>query len=547
MTAYPSSTSARPGLARARRRPFSEPPARAQQHVVRMTDGTLLATDVYMPKGRRGSVLLCRLPYDKAGSECFMPDIATWFNERGYVVVVQDVRGKLRSGGKATPFEHEGRDGFETLAWITRQSWSLGAVGMFGDSYMGFSQWAVAALGHPALGAITPRVTLADFRSLFYRQGVFALETAMTWALETWVDEALYDYADGLDWTARPLSDIAPRALGGIRPSGLDAWAMGRLPPSATVPARGSVPALHLGGLDDLMLRGQLDAWRRSRRGPTSQYLILDARDHAWTLRRSEGTVYEDPQSSTGAMQRFLDDYLQPLADFFDRELRSRGKYDFAPVRWRTHQGTFHEDKLWPPEGLLETTRFLTGGGNLSPSPGRVTKILEWSHDPCDPIPTLAHVYYPLVEPADERSTLEREDALVFATEPARRSELLIGPAELETSFSSSAPSAHVIATLYDLSPQGSVRRIADGAAMARGPWPASVTIDLGDLGYELPAGHALAICIAGSSFPRYLVHPGNGNDPWTTTDFDTPSHSIAVGGDTGSRLLYYGCAKDHT
>src|SRR5690606_15428146 len=83
-----------------RRRPFAEVPDDATPYAVRMRDGVLLATDVYLPTGvGPWPALLSRLPYDKAGEECFMPQIARWFTARGYAVVVQDVRGKVRSDG----------------------------------------------------------------------------------------------------------------------------------------------------------------------------------------------------------------------------------------------------------------------------------------------------------------------------------------------------------------------------------------------------------------------------------------------------------------
>ena len=82
------------------RRPPSAPSTLAREYAVPMTDGTLLATDIYLPAAGQGPVLLSRLPYDKTGSECFLPEVATWFTRHGYVVAVQDVRGKLRSGGE---------------------------------------------------------------------------------------------------------------------------------------------------------------------------------------------------------------------------------------------------------------------------------------------------------------------------------------------------------------------------------------------------------------------------------------------------------------
>ena len=106
--------------------------------------------------------MLVRLPYDKNGRYCWMPFIATLVVARGYAFVPQDVRGRFRSEGEPLAFVNEVPDGYDSIEWITRQPWSNGDVGMWGDSYYGFTQWAAVAVRHPALKAIVPRVTMAD-------------------------------------------------------------------------------------------------------------------------------------------------------------------------------------------------------------------------------------------------------------------------------------------------------------------------------------------------------------------------------------------------
>ena len=73
---------------------------------------------------------------------------AAYFTARGYRMVVQDVRGKFRSEGETLLFVNEAYDGHDTLDWIIAQPWSDGRVGMFGDSYYGFTQWAAASTSH---------------------------------------------------------------------------------------------------------------------------------------------------------------------------------------------------------------------------------------------------------------------------------------------------------------------------------------------------------------------------------------------------------------
>ena len=135
-------------------------PDTATQYLVRMRDGIRLATDVYLPDDPAPvEAVLVRLPYDKNSRYVFFRWVAEIFTQRGYAMVVQDVRGKFRSEGETLGFVREANDGYDTIDWIIAQPWSNGIVGMFGDSYYGFTQWAAVSSGHRALRAIVPRVT----------------------------------------------------------------------------------------------------------------------------------------------------------------------------------------------------------------------------------------------------------------------------------------------------------------------------------------------------------------------------------------------------
>ncbi|MGH3357107.1 MAG: CocE/NonD family hydrolase, partial [Nocardioidaceae bacterium] len=522
----------------ARRRLNGPVPSDALPYAVRMRDGVRLATDVYLPdRGRRWPVLLSRLPYDKAGDECFMPSIARWFTERGYAVVVQDVRGKVRSGGELAPFRSELVDGYDTIDWISAQSWYGGPVGMFGDSYFGWTQWAAAASQHPALRAITPRVISADAADITSRQGVFALEVSALWALETWVDEGLYDYEAGLDWDVRPLSEVVPAALGGRRSLFLDDVATGRLPDEARPALRGDVPALHLGGWWDITQRGQIASWHSARgRRSAPQFLVMDAVDHGWTHLREPGQGYIDPRTDEPTMQRYLDHYLGLLVPFLDHFLAGKASYAQSPVRWMLAHDSWRDSQTWPPADSRPVDWFLHGRhdprrGVLVDTAETHQRVVTWTHDPHDPVPSLAHAYHPLIEPADETELDQRDDILVYETDPLRHTLDLAGPASVTLTLTSSAASAHLMATVSDVDPGGSALKILDGAVHAAGRWPRELAVDLGSTGYRLRPGHRLRLSLSSSQFPRYLLHPGTPADPWTTRDLCRNEQQVVLGG----------------
>src|SRR5215471_14736189 len=114
-------------------------------------DGVKLATDVYRP-ARIGSpaegrfpALLERTPYNKSS----MADGVAAYVRRGYVVVVQDVRGRYKSEGHWRPLRDDLNDGFDTAKWIGEQPWSDGSIGTMGSSYAGATQHALAIAGAP--------------------------------------------------------------------------------------------------------------------------------------------------------------------------------------------------------------------------------------------------------------------------------------------------------------------------------------------------------------------------------------------------------------
>ena len=129
-------------------------------------DGTRLASDIYRP-AHNGEfavgvfpTILCRTAYDKAAPRYV--DYADYFTPRGYVVVLQDVRGRHKSEGTGQYHHivnpHEGRDGYDTVEWIAAQPWSNGKVGTVGNSYPGVMQIHMALHRPPHLTAIWPDV-----------------------------------------------------------------------------------------------------------------------------------------------------------------------------------------------------------------------------------------------------------------------------------------------------------------------------------------------------------------------------------------------------
>ncbi|PYS68150.1 MAG: hypothetical protein DMF69_21010 [Acidobacteria bacterium] len=145
----------------------------------RMRDGVILNADIYRPKtDDKFPVLLERTPYDRKGEAPMAFELA----RHGYVVVLQDTRGRYGSGGEFYPFRNESLDGFDSVEWAASLTHSNGKVGMFGGSYVGATQMLAAVANPPHLIAIFPYVTASEYyEGWTYQSGVL-----MQWFTSSW-------------------------------------------------------------------------------------------------------------------------------------------------------------------------------------------------------------------------------------------------------------------------------------------------------------------------------------------------------------------------
>jgi putative CocE/NonD family hydrolase len=527
--------------------PLGDLDERAEQVMVPMRDGVRLATDVYLgPNAGRRPTVLVRLPYDKSARFSFMAAIAPRFVERGYAFVAQDVRGKARSEGETAAFVHEVRDGADTLEWITEQTWSDGTVATFGDSYYGFTQWAAACSGHPALRAIVPRLTTTGVGTdWMYHGGVFCLYTMAEWAAQTWIDAPIYEGTP--DFSVRPLADVVAAAQGGRACPSFDRWRS--TPPSdpywtrtifgtADPLGRVSIPVLHSGGWWDVFQRGQLRDHRRLAGGAgAGQHLVMGSTDHFDDELTDDGEPVDDILESEAALERFIPRYVGPALAFLDRYVRSRDEV-VDPVRWHLANEGWRAARTWPPEGARPRTLRAVGegpSGALTDRAERAVRTATWDHDPSNLVPDLVQdAWRPLLGLPDERAVEARDDVLVFTGEAEPVD--LAGPVRLLGVCGERHDGGALCAKLVDVDPAGRARRILQGASMTeRGR---RFEIDLGHTGYRLRPGHRLRLELAASDFPRYLPDAGPGLDPWTSETGVRSRREVVLGGDDGLRLV---------
>ena len=533
---------------------------RAEQTMVAMRDRVRLATDVYLPErpGRLPSVLV-RMPYDKSARDCFLPRLSPYVNDRGYALVVQDVRGKFRSEGETMPFAHDIADAYDTLEWITGQPWSDGSVGMWGDSYCGWTQWAAVACRHPALKAIVPRVTSTDFMDSGHWWGDWVMPLYLAQYLARyWLDRHAYQFP--VDWTHRPLAEVFDEGFAaiGARSAAFDQFMLHRgrggfpaYPASRCLFASQRVPALHTVGWFDCIGAHSMRDYMALRALPERsrlQYLLADSADHDnHRLRSVPPSPGDDRHVGDAALARTGRRLIGPGLDFFDAFVARRADPEVvARVRWHLAYGRWRESDVWPPRRVHDVRLHLSAarraadgpaGGRLAWSPDSRTGYARWIHDPGHLVPSaVSDPFSMLMEWPDERAIESRGDVLTFTSEPLHRRLDLVGPVSAVLDLASSAGSMHVHVKLLDVGPDGAARLLVRGQTHVGGCDQGRPTrIDLGHTGYGVRAGHSLRLHVASSDFPLFLWHPGTGENPWFAGKGMANQQTLATGGSRGS------------
>ncbi|WP_328911747.1 MULTISPECIES: CocE/NonD family hydrolase [unclassified Streptomyces] len=485
-----------------------------------MRDGTVLRADIHRPPHGAGPwpVLLARCPYgrrDPGILDRLAPAAAA---RRGWLVVVQDTRGRFASDGDWEPLVHEYADGYDTVRWAARLPGGDGRVAMYGPSYLGHAQWAALTAGPPELVAAVPEFTWDDpYDGLLARGGAPELGLVVQWTLGLGHDVLARRYAHAparrtralreltraqntLDrsWTPPVLRELpVPGRPGGppLRPRDPD-----RTPPRT--------PTLTVAGWYDAFLQGSLDHHIRARAAGHRAGLIVGPWTHADQGRRIGDTDFGPAADAAridggaGLRERAL--------DWLDGVLGRGPAPDPAALVFVMGTGTWRRLDRWPPDAA-GTAWYLRAGGALSPEPPSADEApAVFHHDPADPVPTLGGALLLTPDfpagPADQRPVEERPDVLVYTGAPLSDPLEVIGRVRVTLAVSATAGPADWVVRLCDVAPDGVSRNLTDGILRTTASGPAEITVDLWSTAHVFRPGHALRLQVAASCHPRWAA-----------------------------------------
>jgi putative CocE/NonD family hydrolase len=520
---------------------------------VKMRDGVILRADIYRPSANgKFPVILQRRYVDKRT----IVDFGYTAAARGYVAIIQDIRGRFASGGEFYPFRDEASDGYDTVEWASALPYSNGKVGMWGASYVGVSQLQTAMAHPPHLAGICPMVTGSNYHDgWIYQGGAFEQLFTESWTggmaqdtfshylagntqttQEKWVppnDFVLFNFppltADHnlsvkiapyfFDWLAHPNYD--------------EYWKRWSVPEHF---ADINVPALHMAAWYDIFQGGSLENYigLKAHGGPVAraqQRLIVIIGGHSGGGRKIGDVDFgaeADQWDETSVVLDWYDYILKGIRNHFSDEKPVK-IFVMGVNEWR-------EEDDWPIPGAQVTrlslhskgkANSLSGDGSLSDSRAQSETPDQYTYDPSNPTPTVGGQVLGYVPggPYDQRQVESRKDVLVYSTPPMTKDTEVTGPISLELYASSSAIDTDFTGKLVDVAPDGYAKNLTDGILRARYRvsqekpsvmTPGQVykfTVDLWSTSNVFRKGHILRLEVSSSNFPRFDRNMNTGED----------------------------------
>jgi putative CocE/NonD family hydrolase len=570
-----------------------------KQVMIPMRDGTHLAADIYRPNAEGCfPAVVERTPYNREESVILRTQTPQYLAERGYVFVVQDVRGRFGSEGTWYPFRDDGvgenQDGYDTLAWIAEQHWCNGKVGTAGGSYAGQTQMLLAPTRPPSLACCFVREAASNLAQQWvYRDG------ALEWAFN-------------FDWSARHAAFAMQRQIDLIQKSiGYDPRRFEALPlgqdPMLAEPYRWlhdilahpddgpfwdpynfekqyhriDAPIYHMAGWFDVFLDGSLRNFiglvrnGRSKETRHTQKLIIGPWTHGPTVHdpafaRFVGDMDFGPDAALDfnlLMLRWYDHWLKDIDTGILNEPPVR-YYLMGANEWRSAEA-------WPPLGTQEQRFYLHSepsgsaeslyDGSLSlEKPGPKEKPNSYRYDPADPVPTLGGntLYWgrrqggvgeenpdfaSTAGPRDQRPVEPR--CLTYTSEVLETDLDVVGPVALCLFAATDCVDTDFVAKLCDVFPDGRSMLVTDGILRARYRKgrdrpkllkPGKVyyfEVDLWSTAWRFAAGHRLRLAITSSNFPRFDRNLNTGADPTQDGRFKIATNTVYHDKDYPSHL----------
>ncbi|ESA35354.1 peptidase s15 [Leptolyngbya sp. Heron Island J] len=504
-----------------------------QVYSLQTRDGQRLDADVYFPDAAGPwPVLLMRQPYGRAIASTVVYAHPTWYAAHGYIVVIQDVRGRGTSEGVFELFAHEVDDGYDSVQWAAQLPGSNGHVGMYGFSYQGMTQLYAAQSQPPALKALAPAMVGYDlYHDWAYENGALRLQAGLGWAIQLAAEtarlqgdptafNALRTASRNLPLngavTATPdvLKQYAPDSFWHswiAHPKDDDYWHT--LKPDLTDV---DLPMLHVGGWFDPYLTGDLRLFKEmATKSQYPQPLRVGPWSHIpWSRKVGDWDFGSEAMNPIDKLQiQWFDSWLkdndtglldQPPIHLFEMGSHQWQRFDQWPSRSPTQT---YELKSSGLAAMREDDGALVLPSKQVSVAPPVSDVLV--HDPWRPVPSLGgHASFP--SGCFERSAIDgRSDVLTYTTGLLDTELAVVGNVTVTVNIEADASSYDLCAVLSVVYPNHRVFNLTQGYSRIDGGQPQTISLPLHPTCFRLIPGQALRLSLSAACFPAYSVNPG--------------------------------------
>ena len=538
-------------------------------YMIPMRDGVKLFTDVLYPNNysKLSPILITRTPYgadlpikeDSTIGIDFLPTYYSSLAKDGYILVIQDIRGKYKSEGKMEihqPLIHahttnavdESTDTYDTVEWLVKNiKNNNGNVGIFGISYPGWLALVGAVDPHPALKAASEQACMSDLflGDDFHHNGAFRLSYGMEYTYEIEFDGTTdshfpFKQYDLFDWYLKlgSLKNVNEKYFKGKiptwnnfvqHPSYDGFWKKNSTLSYINYP---QIPQLHVGGYyDQEDLNGPQLMYNKMEKKDTfnRNFIVLGPWNHGQWARSNADSLGKIAFESKTALwfqslqKKWFDYWLKGIGD---------GKFDEANCfqtgtnKWKTYS-------TWPPKNV-EIKRLYTNANHTIgfSKPESKSGAISYISDPAKPIPyrTLpieatygegSRWYTWHVE--DQRFVSDRPDVMCFKADSLKEDFTVTGKVLAHLFASTTASDADFVVKLIDVYPDMDTKNLAMSGfqlpvamEVFRGRFRKSfekpepftpnkreeIVIDLHDINHTFLKGHSIMVQIQSTWFP---------------------------------------------
>ena len=577
-----------------------------KSQMIPMRDNIRLSTDLYIPEiiEKKLPVILIRTPYNKntfRNKEEKL--VAHFFSSQGYIVAVQDCRGKFESEGVySPPAGNEANDGYDTVDWLTKQTWSNGKIGTFGCSYPGEMQMVQAPLMHPGLAAMIPQaaggvIGAANGRYNYwagFKGGVLDHAASISWYFRAahkysykppsgLADAEILKIREFFNPAATLLPDVDFEKLNWYLPL-IDIMNKAGAPPNDWVnlittdfgdpwwhevmsfydgDEKFNTPAIHMSSWYDFSVEETLFAAKYfsdnavTKTVAENQFVIIAPTGHCDFDQSGENTKVGELYIGDATF-----DYFGTYLKWFDYWLKGQKNSvtDMPKVQYFTiGKNEWQSADEWPLPETKFTKYYLHSGGNansrygdgiLSQKPSENEFSDKYTYDPGNPVPTIGGSRSEPAGAFDQAKVEIRNDVLVYSTPVLKKGIEITGPITLILFVSSSARDTDFTAKLIDVYPDGKAYNIQDAIFRARyregltkKVWMErdkvyKIQINLNAASNYFASGHSIRLQVSSSNFPMYERNLNTGGNNYDETEWVLAENTIHHSKEYPSHLI---------